>query len=95
MGKVIWSPVALEDIKSIYDYIAKDSPDRAAIFIERLIETTTRLEEFPYTGHIIAEIDNEACREIIYGSYRVMYEIKFDAVRISSIVHSARDWKSE
>lgn len=53
------------------------------------------MEDFPYTGHIIAEIENEECREIIYGSYRIMYEIKLDVVRISSVVHSARDWKPE
>ena len=95
MGKVIWSPDSLEDIKQIYDFIAKDSFDRAALFIERIIESTNRLEEFPYTGRVIREIGKEHCREIIYGAYRIMYEIKDDDVRISAIVHSARDWKSE
>jgi plasmid stabilization system protein ParE len=37
MAKVIWSELALNDIKGIHDYIAKDSIDRAALFIERLI----------------------------------------------------------
>ena len=95
MGKVIWSPVALEDIKSIYDYIAKDSADRAALFIERLIESTDRLTEFPNSGRVIPEINKNDCREIIFGSYRIMYDVIPDAVRIASVVHSARDWKAE
>lgn len=37
----------------------------------------------------------EECREIIYGFYRIMYEIKGDDVRISGVVHSARDWEPE
>jgi len=41
------------------------------------------------------EIGKEECREIIYGSYRIMYEIKGKVVRISGVVHSARDWKPE
>ena len=92
MGKVIWSEDALKDIKSIFDYISKDSMDRAALFIERLIEATDRLEEFPYSGRIIKEIGNKECREVIYGAYRIMYEIKGEVVRIASIVHAARDW---
>ena len=47
MAKVVLSPEALEDIKSIHDYIAKDSIDRASIFIERLIETAYSLENSP------------------------------------------------
>jgi toxin ParE1/3/4 len=93
MGKVIWSPEALEDVKSIYDFIAKDSADRAALFIERIIESTDCLQNFPNTGRIIKEIGRKECREVIYGSYRIMYEIKGDEVRIAGIVHSARDWK--
>ena len=92
MAKVIWSKVALDDIRSIYDFIAKDSADRAALFIERLIEATDRLEDFPYSGRIIEEIGRDDCREIVYGSYRIMYEIREDTVLISAIVHSARDW---
>ncbi len=95
MGKIIWSPVALEDIKSIHDYIAKDSADRAALFIERLIESTDHLREFPLSGRIIPEININTSREIIFGSYRIMYDVITNAVRIASVVHSARDWKPE
>lgn len=40
MAKLIWSELAINDIKSIYDYIEKDSTDRAELFIERLIDAT-------------------------------------------------------
>jgi addiction module RelE/StbE family toxin len=95
VAKVIWSPQALEDIKFIFDFIAKDSLDKAALFIERIIESTDRLQSFPHTGRIISEIGRDECREIIYGSYRIMYEIKNDSIRISAVVHSARNWKPE
>jgi len=60
-----------------------------------LIEATDRLEDLPYSGRIIEEIGKEECREIIYGSDRIMYEIEGKVVRISGVVHSARDWKPE
>ena len=65
-NKIIWSPSALDDIRKIFEYIAKDSPDRGALFIERLIEATNKLESFPNTGRIISEINQQNCREIIY-----------------------------
>ena len=42
MAAVIWAPSALEDIESIAEYIAKDSVDRAALLVTRLIEATDR-----------------------------------------------------
>jgi len=95
MAKIVWSELALNDIKSIHDYIAKDSVDRADLFIERLIEAVDRLEPFPASGRLIDEIGKETCREIIYGSYRIMYEIKGEVVRTASVIHSARDWRPE
>ena len=70
-SKIIWSPSALNDIKSIYDYIEKDSADRGALFIERLIEATDKLQYFPNAGRTIPEIKRKNFRELIYGSYRI------------------------
>ncbi len=75
MAKVIWSPTALEDIDLIAEYIARDSVPRARLFVERLIQATDRLQEFPQSGKIIPEIRDPTCREIIYGSFRIMYRL--------------------
>jgi len=95
MGKVIWAPSALEDVNSIAEYIARDSVDQAALFVVRLFETTDRLQEFPRSGRVIPEIGNQSCREIIYGSYRIMYRLDDDEVWITGVVHGARNWYPE
>lgn len=95
MGKVIWAPSALEDVNSIAEYIARDSVDQAALFVVRLFEATDRLQEFPLSGRVIPEIDNQSCREIIYGSYRIMYRLDDDEVWITGVVHVARNWHPE
>jgi toxin ParE1/3/4 len=76
MAKVIWSPSSLDDIDSIAEYISKDSVYHASLFIDRLFEATDRLKQEPLSGRIIHEIGNSSCREIIYGSYRIMYRIE-------------------
>lgn len=95
MGKVIWAPSALEDVNSIAEYIARDSVDQAALFVVRLFEATDRLQEFPLSGRVIPEIDNQSCREIIYGSYRIMYRLDDHEVWITGVVHGARNWHPE
>jgi len=92
MGKVIWAPSALQDVDSIAEYIARDSVDRAALFVVRLIEITDRLQNFPFFGRVIPEIGDESCREIIYGAYRIMYRIDKSDVWIIGVVHGARNW---
>ncbi len=95
MARVIWSPSALQDVDAIAEYISRDSPDHAALFVERLFDLTDRLVEFPFSGRAIPEVENENSREIIHGSYRIMYLIEGDEVWITGIVHGAKDWRSE
>ena len=95
MGQVVWSPSSLEDVEQIAQYIARDSQDRAALFIERLIESTDRLKDHARSGRLIPEIGQDSCREIVYGSYRIMYRIQGEDVWVTGIIHGARDWKPE
>jgi plasmid stabilization system protein ParE len=55
MGKVIWSPSALNDIDAIAEYIARDSIDRAALLLSRIFETTDQLQKISLSGRLIPE----------------------------------------
>lgn len=92
MGKIIWAPSALADIESIAAYIERDSVDQAALFISRVIEMTDQLGDFPSLGRVISEINNQNCRELIYGAYRIMYRINEREIWITGVIHGARDW---
>ncbi len=91
MGKVTWAPSALADVDSIAGYIARDSADQAALFVLRLFQATDRLQEFPLSGRIIPEIGKQSCREISYGSYRIMYRFDNNEVWITGVIHGARN----
>jgi len=95
MAQVIWAPSALDDIATIAEYIARDSPEVASLFIRRLIEATDRLQEFPLSGRVIPEISEPDAREVIYGAYRIMYRVEGEEVWITGVVHGARDWRRE
>jgi toxin ParE1/3/4 len=95
MVQLIWAPSALDDIDAIAEYISRDSKDRAALFVTRLIESTDRLKEFPLSGRVILEIGDTSCREIVYRSYHILYRIVGNKIWITSVVHDARNWNLE
>jgi plasmid stabilization system protein ParE len=95
MGKVIWSPAALADVDSIAEYVARDSPGRAALLATRLVEAPDLLASFPRTGRMIPEFGNQSRREIFVGPYRIMYWIRGDAIWITGVVHGSRQVKSQ
>ena len=54
---VIWSIPAKEDLKKIYDYIARDSKYYARKVSQEIVEKSEKLNNFPEIGRIVPEID--------------------------------------
>ena len=92
---VKWTQTASDDLQSIWDYIARDSVYYADKFINELLSASDILEDFPEIGRIIPEIGDTNTREIIHGSYRIMYLIYEDAVFITQVTHGARDFRPD
>jgi plasmid stabilization system protein ParE len=67
--KIIWSPEALADLRSIHDYIAHDSEAIASNFIERLLNDVDRLAEFLLIGARIREFKRSDYRHLIVRPY--------------------------
>lgn len=89
--KVNWTLLALEDIENIAEFISKDSFYYATIQIEVFFDKAKILEEYPLSGRVVAEINNELIRELIAGSYRIIYKIvSSNQIDVLTIHHSAR-----
>jgi addiction module RelE/StbE family toxin len=82
--KVYWTETALKAVEAIGDYIAKDAPERAIEFTDRLLESTSRLTKFPLSGSLCAE--DSSCRQVIVGGYRVIYEITASGVEVLTVI---------
>lgn len=93
--KVIWSEQALLDVEHIRDYIALDSPAYAQPFIERIVDATRHLPQFPHSGRLMPEAKNPNIREVIYQGYRIIYRLQADAVEIIMVAHSSRNLDSQ
>ena len=92
MVQIKWTPQSIEDLRTIYEYIAKDSLKYAKIQTIKLRARTRILQSNPYAGKIVPELEMELIRELVMGNYRIIYKIIDDqTIDIITIHHSARD----
>lgn len=68
MVKVVWTDFTIEDLKSIHEYISRDSKFYADRFVAKLINRAEKLENHPQSGRIVTEFGKEDIRELIEGN---------------------------
>jgi len=90
MSAVIWTQTALDDLAAIKEYIARDSVYYANKFIDDAFNATDNLEVFPEMGRVVPEGNDPCIREIIFGSYRIMYKVDGNNCYITTIIHGKR-----
>lgn len=95
MVQIIWSEKSKNDLKDIYDFIAKNSKYYAAKTVTTLKNRTTILKTYKEIGKIVPEFEMETIRELIEGNYRIVYQIAdSNRVEIVSVFHASRDMKN-
>jgi toxin ParE1/3/4 len=87
---VILTPQALEDLQQIVSFIARDNPERARSFGNELIDKALSLATLPQRGRVMPELNDPDVREIVYGSYRIIYEALLEKIYVLRFWHGAR-----
>lgn len=90
MEEIIWLIDAENDLIEIYNYISKDSLYYARKTTTEILHKVDYLYMFPYIGRKIQEFPREDYRELIYKSYKIIYEIDSSIIYIHRVWHSAR-----
>lgn len=92
MVQIKWTIRALNDLREIYEFIARDSHSYAQIQIEKIQNNVLKLSEFPLMGRHVPEFPRLSYREIIVGNYRAIYRVDENQNRIfiMSVVHGRR-----
>ena len=88
--RIVWSKRAVQDLDSIADYIAADSPAYAGVVIKNIVNQTRILARFPQAGRKVPEFDDENIRELIVYSYRIIYRLEQDEALIVAVIHGKR-----
>lgn len=87
---VHWTDTAVSHLKAIHDYVSQNSSEYAKRVVDRLTRRSQQIAEFPLSGRVVPEVELEQIREVIEGSFRIIYYIKPDQIDVLAVFHGAQ-----
>ncbi len=93
MVQINWTVQAMGDLKSIADYISRDSIAYAKHQITTIKTRTQILKKHTEIGRVVPETNKNKIRELIEGKYRIIYKVvSTKQIDILTIHHSSKDF---
>jgi plasmid stabilization system protein ParE len=86
--RIFWTPIAVQDLRDICNFISRDNPIAAQRMGEEPIKQAEAIALFPQSGRMVPEKKDPLIREIIFGSYRIIYQVD----EVDKVVALARIW---
>jgi len=89
--KILWTREALRQLTEIEDFIAKDSTERAAQFVDEIAaHAVSLLSGNPRIGRTVPEGSNPDIREVVFKKYRIVYRVNKNNVEILTVFEGHR-----
>ncbi len=79
------------DLADIWLYIARDSPENADRFMDRLYEAFQKLADMPGMGHQRDDLAEQSLRIWPVGQFLIIYRPEANLLRIVRVVNGYRD----
>ena len=88
---VRWLDQAVEDLKTVRTYIARDNPSAAADIAQRIRDAVKILSDYPAAGRA-GRVPNT--RELVVAGtpYILPYRVRAESVEILRVLHGAQQW---
>ena len=83
--KIYWSPLAVERLENIFEYISKEDNEAAHKLISKIFNKVETLSKFPDRGRKVPEANREEIREVFESDYRIIYLVEPKRVFVLSI----------
>jgi toxin ParE1/3/4 len=81
--QVIWSDEALNDLETIYDFLAENSETAARRIIENILSRSGQLESFPESGAKHTTKSNDKMYHyLVEGNYKIIYSYQLESQTI-------------
>lgn len=78
MAEIRWSPEAFERVKSIKEFIERDSPSAAHEFVKGILKRVENLARFPQMGRRAFSGTYPNLRFVVWKRYKIYYEFNKD-----------------
>jgi plasmid stabilization system protein ParE len=92
--KVVVSDSARLDLLGIGDYIRAHHPERAASFVEELLDHCASLADQPHRYPLVPRYEHHGIRRCAHADYLNFYRVTTRQVEIMHILHGAQEYES-
>ena len=90
---VVWTERARDDLVEIFRYIARDDRRVAGRWIDKLIERAELAAVAPLGGRVVPEVRREDVRETFLRTYRIVYRVAGEDIRILTVFEGHRRFR--
>ena len=85
---VRWSPLAIDRVVEIGEWIASERPVAASRIVDGLFEAAERLATLPARGRRVPEFEERTdLREIFFEQFRIIYKVTDTHVEVLTVRH--------
>ncbi len=88
--KLRWTGRARRDLLEIGRYIARDDPEAARRWIQRLRTRAHGAAEHPLSGRTVPEFQRDDIREVFLKTYRIVYLVREETVDVLTVFEGHR-----
>lgn len=90
--KIRWTLPAVNNLQSIFEFIAADNEEAAHRTMERIHTAIERVAQMPYSSRMGKRAGT---RELVIPRtpYIVLYRIHEEAIQILRVFHGAQNWQ--
>jgi plasmid stabilization system protein ParE len=90
--RVVITESAKLDVRSVRDYIARDRAKAAAEWVREFQRRARLLASMPLGFEIIPEAEQIGApfRHVVFGNYRIIYQVVGNQVILCRVIHAAR-----
>jgi plasmid stabilization system protein ParE len=89
-----WTPLAIDHLESVHEYVAADSPAAANEVVDRILSAAETLARYPQLGRPGRV---EATRELVVTGtpFIVAYRMRRNQIQILAVLHGAQRWPDQ
>ncbi|MDF7809655.1 type II toxin-antitoxin system RelE/ParE family toxin [Pontiellaceae bacterium B12219] len=85
--KIQWSPLSIDRISEISDYIAQDSPNAAERWVHSIFDRVEQIKDFSKSGQPVPETNRKDIQQLIISNYRIIYRVEPKMISILTVRH--------
>lgn len=90
---IVFSPRADQDLRDIFDFIARDGTVRAQSFVEELSQAAFSLEAFPLAWPLIPRYEAKGFRRKTCKGHLIFFEVVGETVTILRILNGVQEYE--